>query len=195
MPTSARDGHHLALCDRQGVAARFQIEVDPEFGERRLGGLAHGAIADQLGSTAQQRVESDVLGHGHFGKPRQVLPDTVADSMDGGGLLVGPGAPSLEGAIDLGVIRQAMREEKKLRIAYSDAGGEATERVIWPVALWFSETVRVLAAWCELRGDFRHFRIDRIGGIEALAERLPRRRRALMREWRRLECLAEGERG
>ena len=108
---------------------------------------------------------------------------------------MGPGAPSLEGAIDLGVIRQAMREEKKLRIAYSDAGGEATERVIWPVALWFSETVRVLAAWCELRGDFRHFRIDRKGGIEALAERLPRRRRALMREWRRLECLAEGERG
>ena len=143
-----------------------------------------------------QRADAKLTGAAEnaLAKIRAVLPAGVADSMEGGGLLVGPGTPSPAGAVDLGAIRQAMREEMKLLITYSDAGGEATERIIWPVALWFSETVRVLAAWCELRGDFRHFRIDRMRGIETLAERLPKRRRALMREWRRLECLAEGER-
>jgi predicted DNA-binding transcriptional regulator YafY len=150
----------------------------------------------QLGAKlVAQRADTDLVGAATnaLAKIQAVLPATVAETMDGGALLVGPGAPSPAGAVDLGAIRQAMRAELKLRIAYSDAGGDATARVIWPVALWFSAEVRVLAAWCELRGDFRHFRVDRMRGLAVLGERMPKRRRALMREWKRLECLAEGE--
>ncbi len=124
-------------------------------------------------------------------KIRAVLPADVAETIEGSGLLVAPAAPIFASAVDLGAIRQALREEKKLRIAYSDAGGESSERIVWPVALWFSESVRVLAAWCELRQAFRHFRIDRIRELATLTERMPKRRRVLMKEWRRLECLAE----
>lgn len=50
----------------------------------------------------------------------------------------------------------------KVLIRYADAGGAATERVIRPLALWFWGKVWTLIAWCEMRDDFRMFRIDRI---------------------------------
>lgn len=37
-----------------------------------------------------------------------------------------------------------------------------TERVVCPVALIYYVDNALLAAWCELRGDYRHFRVDRI---------------------------------
>ena len=50
---------------------------------------------------------------------------------------------------------------------------------------------RMLAAWCEMRQDFRHFRTDRIATLTETAQRYPRRRRALMREWRTREGIPE----
>jgi predicted DNA-binding transcriptional regulator YafY len=50
----------------------------------------------------------------------------------------------------------------------------------------------VLAAWCELRQDFRHFRTDRIVRLRATEKRYPRRRRALMQEWRASEGIPQG---
>ena len=47
-----------------------------------------------------------------------------------------------------------------------------------------NEKALVLAAWCELRTDFRAFRVDRIQSVEAIGERYPRRRAALIKEWR-----------
>jgi predicted DNA-binding transcriptional regulator YafY len=41
----------------------------------------------------------------------------------------------------------------------------------------------VLAAWCETRGAFRHFRADRIAGAAILDAHPPRRRRILLKEW------------
>jgi predicted DNA-binding transcriptional regulator YafY len=43
--------------------------------------------------------------------------------------------------------------------------------------------VTVIAAWCELREDYRHFRIDRIEAIDVLDERFPERPGRLMAEW------------
>jgi predicted DNA-binding transcriptional regulator YafY len=55
--------------------------------------------------------------------------------------------------------------------------------VIWPIALAFMEKARVLAAWCELRNGFRHFRADRIRQIDPLRLRYPTRRHALLKQW------------
>jgi len=84
----------------------------------------------------------------------------------------------------LGALREAIRRERKLRFRYVDATGATSERQVWPIALAFFEGVRVLAAWCELRGDFRHFRADRIGALEPLGEPYPRPRRELVSQWR-----------
>lgn len=63
-------------------------------------------------------------------------------------------------------LREAIAAHRKLRIAYTRADGAASERVIHPVGLVFWGETWTLGAWCELRGDFRSFRLDRIAGIE-----------------------------
>ena len=88
-------------------------------------------------------------------------------------------------------LREAMRAERKVALDYVDAKGQPTRRVIWPVAVGFLQDIRMVAAWCEAREAFRHFRIDRIEALDITAERYPRRRRALLIDWRRSEGLRE----
>jgi predicted DNA-binding transcriptional regulator YafY len=70
---------------------------------------------------------------------------------------------------------------------YADRKGERTRRTVWPIALGYFEQVQVLAAWCELREDFRHFRTDRILALQQTDTRYPQRRRALMQAWQQIE--------
>jgi predicted DNA-binding transcriptional regulator YafY len=112
-----------------------------------------------------------------------VLPDDLREELDASTLLVGPAMAAIEG-IDLGVVRQAIRNERKLGFVYRDAGGAASQRVVWPFALGFFDKVRVVVAWCETRQDFRHFRADRISSLNAIDSRYPRRRQVLLKEWR-----------
>ena len=120
-------------------------------------------------------------------KVAAVLPDDLREDLDAAALLVGPGEPLATGMVDLAVVRKAIRSERKLEIAYQDGRGSATQRTIWPFALGFFDRVRVVAAWCELRQDFRSFRADRIAALTATDLRYPRRRQALLKAWRERE--------
>ena len=115
-----------------------------------------------------------------------VLPDDMRDRADAG-LLVGPGERIAARDAELATIRQAIRTERKLAIAYVDQDGARTQRTVWPFALGFFDRVRIVAAWCELRGDYRHFRTDRIAALKLSDKRYPRRRQALLKEWRATE--------
>ena len=84
----------------------------------------------------------------------------------------------------LPALRRAIRAGHAVRIHYRDAEDRASERVIWPFAMAFLDDRRLLAAWCELRGDFRHFRADRVLDLADAGERYPARRHALIRRWR-----------
>ena len=64
--------------------------------------------------------------------------------------------------LDMSELRQAIRQEKKLDICYTDEKQCRSRRIILPLAIVYYIEVIVLAAWCELRNDFRHFRVDRI---------------------------------
>jgi predicted DNA-binding transcriptional regulator YafY len=112
-----------------------------------------------------------------------VLPDDLREDLDANTLLVGPRGDAVEG-IDLGLVRQAIRNERKLGFIYRDAGGAASQRMVWPFAIGFFDKVRVMVAWCETRQDFRHFRADRMSALNATDSRYPRRRQALLKEWR-----------
>lgn len=116
-----------------------------------------------------------------------VLPPALDDAAATSGMLVGPRAA----APHLTAIRHAIRAEQKLRLRYTDKQGKATERTVWPVAVGFFEAAEVLAAWCETRRDFRHFRLDRIEAADPAAERYPTRRRVLLADWRRLMADAD----
>ena len=120
-----------------------------------------------------------------------VLSDDLRDGIDGTGLLAGPGRRPPPDPIDVASIRAAIRTERKLILDYTDPKGKHTRRTVWPIALGFFDRIRMLAAWCELRQDFRHFRTDRITSLRETSQRYPRRRRALMKEWRTLEGIPE----
>ncbi|TGQ25699.1 WYL domain-containing protein, partial [Mesorhizobium sp. M4B.F.Ca.ET.214.01.1.1] len=77
------------------------------------------------------------------------------------------GAPlsraSLPDGLDIAKARASIRKGHKIRIRYRNEQGDESERVVWPTMIGYAETVRLLAAWCELRQDFRHFRADAVG--------------------------------
>jgi predicted DNA-binding transcriptional regulator YafY len=120
-----------------------------------------------------------------------VLPDDLKDRAEAPGLLIGPGAKPAVGDTELATIRQAIRSEHKLRIAYIDSEGARTRRAIWPFALSFFDRVRIVVAWCELRQGYRHFRTDRIATLSLSETRYPRRRHALLKEWRAIEGIPD----
>ncbi len=112
-----------------------------------------------------------------------VLPPDLRRELQDSALLVGTPPRRLPQAIEPDLLRAAIRAEHKLRISYRDPAGSLSQRVVWPFALVYFEQSRVLSAWCELRGDFRNFRTDRIARAEALDLRYPRRRQALLKAW------------
>ncbi|KAA2237360.1 helix-turn-helix transcriptional regulator [Salinarimonas soli] len=122
-------------------------------------------------------------------KIADVLPAGLRDRAQTSGLLAVP--EEAEPGADLGLVREAIQAERKLRITYMDGAGEWTERTVWPFALAFFKQARVVAAWCELRAGFRHFRVDRIAAPALLPERYPRRRAALTAEWRLKEGIPD----
>ena len=65
-------------------------------------------------------------------------------------------------------LRDAINRRCKVRLAYRRADGEDSERIIRPLGLAFWGTVWTLAAWCELRADYRSFRLDRIQKADLL---------------------------
>ncbi|MBB3950725.1 helix-turn-helix transcriptional regulator [Aureimonas jatrophae] len=81
------------------------------------------------------------------------------------------------------LLREAIRRQRKVAIRYEDASGVASERVVWPIVIVYFDDVRVLAAWCERRSAFRHFRIDRLQVHQTLEDRYPGRRQSIMRRW------------
>jgi predicted DNA-binding transcriptional regulator YafY len=123
-------------------------------------------------------------------KVAAVLPPDLRETLDATALMVGPRDEGPEG-IDLGAVRQAIRRERKLRFSYHDAGGTRSVRTVWPFALGFFDKVRVLVAWCETRRDFRHFRVDRIEELDVTEDRYPRRRQALLKEWRESQGIGQ----
>ena len=137
-------------------------------GDARLGAAARNALA----------------------KIAAVLPSDLRDSLDASALLVGPGERIAAGDAELPVIRRAIRSERKLDITYRDLKSAESTRTIWPFALAFFDHVRVVVAWCELRKAFRHFRMDRISTLVMSEQRYPRRRQALLKEWRELEGIS-----
>jgi predicted DNA-binding transcriptional regulator YafY len=143
---------------------------------------ALGLGARWVAHRADERL-ADAARHA-LAKIRAVLPADRRAALEDPTLLLGPGTPVRTGDERLATIREAVRAERKLALTYHDPDARESVRTIWPFALAFFDRARVVVAWCELRGDFRHFRTDRIVALTPLDARYPRRRHALLREWR-----------
>ncbi|MGH6967249.1 MAG: helix-turn-helix transcriptional regulator [Phenylobacterium sp.] len=87
--------------------------------------------------------------------------------------------------IDMAQVRRAIHGSKKIKLTYCDEQDRETMRTVWPFAVGYHETVRLMIAWCELRSDFRSFRTDRVADAEFLEERYPERAATLRARWRK----------
>ena len=72
-------------------------------------------------------------------------------------------SPAERAALDQ--LERAADARAVLRFRYRDEKGSESERNVRPLGLWFWGKAWTLVAWCELRNDFRMFRVDRLSGL------------------------------
>jgi predicted DNA-binding transcriptional regulator YafY len=106
-----------------------------------------------------------------LGKILSVLPPTARVSAEA--LALYAPAMGLDHALRarLQTLRESVQSHHKLRLHYRDVSGDASERTVRPLGCFYWGKVWTLSTWCELRGDFRGFRVDRMDAIEVLPER------------------------
>jgi predicted DNA-binding transcriptional regulator YafY len=85
--------------------------------------------------------------------------------------------------VSSGELRRAIRQGRKVALRYEASAEERTDRTVWPVLLGYRDHGRILAAWCELRQDFRYFRTDRMISATVLSDRFPETRAQLRSRW------------
>ena len=177
-------GSEMCIRDRLYPAPRLHLAaVDVHPG--RAGSAGAGLT---LGGAARRR-SPRAGGPPCPAQIAAVLPQALRDELEASTLLVGPGA-KLPTAIDEPLIRTAIKAERKALVCYRDQHGQESSRTVWPFALGYFDDCRVLAVWCERRDAFRHLRLDRILAFEALPQRYPHRRHALLRDWRKQQGIA-----
>jgi len=120
----------------------------------------------------------DVLAKVTAAVPAQLRP-FIADPSTA----IEPPLDAIKEAVTTASLRDAIRRRLKLRLLYRAESGTRTERTVWPIVLGYSDTRRVLIAWCERRQAFRHFRTDRMEATELLAEPINEPRGSLLRRW------------
>ncbi len=138
---------------------------------RAWGGAAMARAAEE----ALVKIES-VLPDAERARANQVEIHAIAQEM----------TPQVRVRID--EIEHAVEERRRLALAYIDAEDRTTERTVRPLGLWFWGKVWTLVAWCELRNDFRMFRLDRITRMDNGGEAFrPERGKTLTDFYRTME--------
>ena len=122
---------------------------------------------------AQPRLDSGLAPQAEraLGKILSVLPPAVRAAAESLALFA-PAASADPATLDrLALLRQAIEQHRKLRVRYLDLGEVTSERVLRPLACLHWDATWTLATWCELRQDFRSFRVDRLLDVAVLDER------------------------
>jgi predicted DNA-binding transcriptional regulator YafY len=168
-----------------GYVLRRGFDLPPlMFTTEEIEAIAVGVrLVSRTGDPRLQDAARSVLS-----KLTVVLPEALRAQLVAAPIYVSSSGAPVADCVDLATVRQAIREERKLQIAYADEKGERTDRTIWPIAVAYYVQATLVGAWCELRQDYRHFRADRITSVVVLDERYPSDNGRLMAEWLRLRA-------
>lgn len=106
-----------------------------------------------------------------LGKILSVLPRAARVSAEA--LALYAPAMGMDDAIraQLQTLREAVQARQKLRLSYRDVSGDTSDRTVRPLGCFYWGKVWTLSTWCELRNDFRGFRVDRMVTVDTLDER------------------------
>jgi len=98
------------------------------------------------------------------------LPDSLADNLRESTSFSFPSGEKKTLQIDFTSLRRAIRTKHFVEMNYASKTGATTKRRIRPLALYFLAPNWLVAGWCELRHDFRFFRLDRMQAMTILAD-------------------------
>jgi predicted DNA-binding transcriptional regulator YafY len=130
------------------------------------------------GDAALARAAHDLMA-----KIAATIPENLRPLVLDAGARTPPAWKIPPDGLDVGQARAWIRLGRKIALVYLDVENRRTERVIWPIVVGYYDAVRHLVGWCELRNDFRSFRIDRVAGADFLEERYPARPSQLRAKW------------
>ncbi len=153
-----------------GYVVRKGFDLPPlMFSEDEITALTLGARlveswADASLATAAQSALSKI---------ETVLPNNIKSSL-GNTLLFSPFTRiTPEISTTMAEVRLAADNRRKISLQYCDAKGNSSDRIIWPLGMFFWGSIWTIGAWCELRDGFRVFRLDRIDTLCVLDENYP----------------------
>ncbi|MEE9588420.1 MAG: YafY family protein [Hyphomicrobiaceae bacterium] len=136
------------------------------FTETEVEALVLGArIVESWGDEELGEAASDVLA-----KVEAVLPDRLRQYMNVTALVAPDRHYAEPVEVDVAALRRAVRANQKVFFAYCNEDGIATHRTVRPLLIAFFGPVWTMASWCELREDFRTFRLDRMSELSVLDE-------------------------
>ena len=148
-----------------GYRIRPGYDLPPLMFDRdEIQALVLGArIVRQFGDPALARASDSILG-----KVAAILPKDLAHLVSETRLYVPSVIGAGRSAEALTLAREAVVARRKLEVSYANADGVATKRTVRPLGIFFWGRTWTLAAWCELRRDFRNFRLDRVASAVIL---------------------------
>jgi predicted DNA-binding transcriptional regulator YafY len=150
-----------------GYILRPGFDLPPlMFDEREIAALLLGTrMVESWGDAELASAASDVIA-----KVRAVVTEPQRRGLDDITLRAPANHFSESIEIDRVALRRSIRTRFKIQFDYRDADNRMTERCVRPLLLAFYGPVWLLPAWCELRQDFRVFRLDRMSNLTVLRE-------------------------
>ncbi|MCZ6855974.1 MAG: YafY family protein [Gammaproteobacteria bacterium] len=153
-----------------GYILRRGYQVPPMmFDEEELQALVFGAdVAKSYGYAGMAEAADRILA-----KIDAVLPQRLRPQLASHRVVVPDFRISEEVSETLGEARNAINNQLRLFLDYRNAAEESSERIIWPLTVAYWGRTWTLGGWCELRQDFRNFRLDRINSLRILSSTFP----------------------
>ncbi len=162
-----------------GYVVRRGFDLPPlMFSEEEVKALTLGArIVESWADTSLATAAQSALS-----KIKIALPEDQRDSLDNT-LLFSP-LTRLTPAVSAAMadIRFATDNQRKVNLLYKRADGKSSDRVIWPLGLFFWGSTWTIGAWCEKRENFRVFRLDRIKKLYVLDKHYPQKKGRMLKD-------------
>ena len=150
-----------------GYMLRDGYDLPPlMFDEQEIEALVLGArIVESWADPELAQAAADVIA-----KVEAVLPERLRRHMEETALLAPANHYAAPIQVDPKALRRAVRQKQIIEFRYRDLEERESERRVRPLALSFFGPVWLLVSWCELRTDFRSFRLDRMSGLAVLEQ-------------------------
>jgi predicted DNA-binding transcriptional regulator YafY len=151
-----------------GYILRKGFDLPPlMFTESEIEAMVLGArVVTAWGDAGLARSAGDALA-----RVESVLPDRLKQKIEKTPLFAPGWHISNQVAGPLSALRTAIDERRKVQLEYVSGKGEPTARTVRPLGLFFWGNSWSLTGWCEMRDDFRSFRLDRMREMRPLRDR------------------------